>query len=393
MLKATQYQAGQLGNLLGDLQGERTSGSVYIDTTVNPNQKPRYRVLVLKNGEIVYGGLRIPDNNQEFARRIGIKLSHSWADAAIRYTAQKLQNPSSFRELLERIVQLRVFKWEEIESVVHAQVVQVLEQTLPHSGQLQLNSMMELDLCYGKDGESLDWSKLMHDVTHRQQEWAVLAPAVPSMDAVPRLSPRALQAVTDTKVQQHLQQWVDGVRSLVDIAEQLDQDPLELARSYMAWAVSGWVTFEEDAVATEVVPATEQERPIILSVDDSLIVQTTIKRALGDRYQVLLASNAVDALKVINTNAIALLLLDVTMPEIDGLEFCRTVRSIPKFQNLPIIMLTARDKFSDKLRGQIAGATHYLIKPVESKQLLEIMDKCVEQTPKILTSPSILLNS
>jgi twitching motility two-component system response regulator PilG len=69
------------------------------------------------------------------------------------------------------------------------------------------------------------------------------------------------------------------------------------------------------------------------------------------------------------------------MPEIDGLEFCRTVRSIGKFKNLPIIMLTARDKLSDKLRGQIAGATHYLTKPIEPHQLLEIIDKCVETTP------------
>jgi twitching motility two-component system response regulator PilG len=72
----------------------------------------------------------------------------------------------------------------------------------------------------------------MQDVTARQQEWAALAPVVPSMDAVPKLSPRGLQGVKDTKAQQHLQQWVDGVRSLIDIAEQLSEDPLELARSY-----------------------------------------------------------------------------------------------------------------------------------------------------------------
>jgi DNA-binding response OmpR family regulator len=95
----------------------------------------------------------------------------------------------------------------------------------------------------------------------------------------------------------------------------------------------------------------------------------------------LLINNAVDALKVISTNPISLLLLDVTMPEIDGLEFCRTVRSIPKFKNLPIIMLTARDKLSDKLRGQIAGATHYLTKPIEPNQLLEIVNKCLEASP------------
>jgi twitching motility two-component system response regulator PilG len=378
MPEALHYQTGQLQNLLWGLQTEQVTGSIYINTTVNPDQKPRSRVLVLKNGEIVYGGSRIPDNNQEFARRIGIKFSHTWADAAIKYTVQTLQNPSSFRELLERIVRIRVFKWEEIESVVHAQVVQVLEQALPYPGQFRLDSTVEFDLSYGNDGHGLDWSRVIQDISYRQGEWAALAPVVPSMEAVPRLSPRGLGAVKDSKVQQHLQQWVDGVRSLIDIAEKLDQDPLELARSYMAWAVSGWITLGEDAPATPVVSATGKQRPTVLSVDDSLIVQTMIKRTLVDRYQVVLASNAVDALKVINTNPIALLLLDVTMPEIDGLEFCRTVRSIPKFQNLPIIMLTARDKFSDKLRGQIAGATHYLTKPVDPKQLLEIVGKCVE---------------
>ncbi|HEY9819881.1 MAG TPA: response regulator [Candidatus Sericytochromatia bacterium] len=386
MLKALQYESGQLRNLLEDLQGERTTGSVYIDTIANPDRKPRSRVLVLNNGGIVYGGLRIPDNNQEFVRMIGIKSSYSWAEAAIKYTAQKLQNPSSFRELLEQIVRIRVFKWEDIETVVHAQVVQLLEQALSHSGQLRLDFTTEFDLCYGKDGHSLDWSQLMQDVTYRQQEWAALAPVVPSMDAVPRLSARGLLAVTDREVKQHLEESVDGVRSLVDIAEQLGEDPLQLARSYVAWAVSGWVTLAEDATAIKTVSATDKQRPIVLSVDDSLIVQTTIKRALSDRYQVLLASSAVDALKVINTNPIVLLLLDVTMPEIDGLEFCRTVRSIAKFKELPIIMLTARDKFSDKLRGQIAGATHYLTKPVDPKQLLGIVDECVKKYAVIFSS-------
>jgi twitching motility two-component system response regulator PilG len=374
MLTASQYRAGQLRNLLEDLQGEQVSGSAHIDITLNPDRKPMSRVLVLNNGEIVYGGVRIPDNNQEFARMIGIKFNHSWADSAIKYTAQKLQNPSSFRELLEQIVRIRIFQWEEIESVAHAQVVQVLEQALPHPGQLKLDFTVQFDLSYGKDNHSLDLSNLMQDVTQRQGQWAALAPVIPSMDAVPRLSASGLLAVRDTQVQQHLRQWVNGVRSLIDIAEQLDQDPLELAQSYMAWATSGWVTFREDAPTTQVVMATQKPRPMVLSVDDSVVVQTMIKRALGDRYQVLLASNPVDALKIISTNPIALLLLDVSMPDINGLEFCRTVRSIPKFKNLPIIMLTARDKFSDKLKGQIAGATHYLIKPIEPNQLLELME-------------------
>jgi twitching motility two-component system response regulator PilG len=378
MLTISKYQAGQLSNLLGDLQGERASGSVYINITVDSAQRPRSYVLVIKNGEIVYGGLKIPDNNQEFAKMLGIKFGYSWAEAAIRYTARKLNNPSSFRELLERIVGIKVFKWEEIEAAIQAQVVQVLEQTLDKPGELRLESILPFDLSYGEDGHYLDWSKLSQDIKKRQEEWVALTPFVSSINAIPRLFPSRLQAVSDPKVQQHLQEWVDGVRSLLDIAEEIGEDPLKLAQSYRTWVISDWVTFGEDITKYQCVSENQKQLPIVLSVDDSVIVQTMIKRALCDRYQVLLASNAVDALKLINTNSISLLLLDVTMPDIDGLEFCRTVRSIEKLKQLPVIMITARDKFSDKLRGQIAGATYYLIKPVEPKLLIETVDKYVE---------------
>ncbi|MCX7592642.1 MAG: response regulator, partial [Fischerella sp.] len=307
-----------------------------------------------------------------------------WADTAIKYAMQKLQNQSSFRELLEQIVRIRVFKWEEIESVVHTQVVQVLEQTLPYPGRLELDSAVECDLSYGKEGHGLDWYRLILDVAHRRQQWATLAPAVPSMEAVPQLSAIGRQAVTNSKVQ-HLHKLIDGERSLIEIAEQLDQDPLEVARLYMTWVRPGWVTFGEklsQPQRTQIISAVEKQHSMILSVDDSPVVQILIKRALSDRYQVLFASNAIDALRLMNTNPIALLLLDVTMPDIDGLEFCRTVRSIPKFKQLPIIMVTARDKFSDKLRGQIAGSTHYLTKPFEPQELLEIVEKYIHKESK-----------
>lgn len=387
MLEKLQYKAGQLQNLLWDLQGECASGAVYINSTVNPGQTPRSRLLFLNKGEIVYGGLRIPDNNKEFAQAIGIKFKHRLVDTAIKYTIPKLENPFSFRELLEQLIRLRIFKWEEIETAAQAQVVQVLEQVLPHPGQLQLDSTVMFDLSHGEAGRGLDWSKLMQSMTHRQEEWAALAPVIPGMDVIPQLGAGGLQAVSDRQVQQHLQQWVDGVRSLVDIAALLNKDPLELARSYRTWVTLGWLTLGKDTSTTSpVLPVPETQHPMVLSVDDSVVVQTLIKRALSDRYQVLLVNNAVDALKVININPIVLLLLDVTMPDIDGLEFCRTVRSIPKFKDLPIIMLTARDKFSDKLRGQIAGATHYLTKPIEPNLLLETVDKCVGNNPMMLSA-------
>ncbi|MGA1283267.1 MAG: response regulator transcription factor, partial [Prochlorothrix sp.] len=83
----------------------------------------------------------------------------------------------------------------------------------------------------------------------------------------------------------------------------------------------------------------------------------------------LVADNAVDALAAICHRNVDLMLLDVSMPDIDGLELCRTVRSMPQFKDLPIIMLTSRNSPFDKVQGRVAGATEYLTKPFEPEQL------------------------
>ncbi len=115
----------------------------------------------------------------------------------------------------------------------------------------------------------------------------------------------------------------------------------------------------------------------VLVVDDSPIARTTIQQALSPHYNVLVADNAVDALSTIYHQPIELLLLDVTMPGVDGLELCRTVRSLPQFEKLPIVMLTARDGAFDKVQGRLAGATEYLTKPFDNEQLLSTVAKFV----------------
>ncbi len=104
-----------------------------------------------------------------------------------------------------------------------------------------------------------------------------------------------------------------------------------------------------------------------------------VKRTLEGDYRVLVADNAVDALSIIYHEKISGLLLDVSMPGIDGLELCRTVRNLPQFQALPIIMLTARDGLFDKVQGRLAGATEYLTKPFDAEQLRQIVGKFFER--------------
>ena len=124
-------------------------------------------------------------------------------------------------------------------------------------------------------------------------------------------------------------------------------------------------------------PSSLNQVHTILAVDDSVVMQEMVKRALSADYRVLVAGNAVDALAMIYHDKIALLLLDVSMPGIDGLEFCRTVRNLPQFKELPIIMLTARDKLFDKVQGRLAGATEYLTKPFDGNQLRQVVAKFI----------------
>jgi twitching motility two-component system response regulator PilG len=211
----------------------------------------------------------------------------------------------------------------------------------------------------------------MLDITHRQEKWSDLKSLIPSPDVVPELQVNTLETITDSAVRKHLKKWVDGQRSLVDIAEGLNQDPLKVAKSYFQWIQAGWVVKGHTAT-------TKISLPTILSVDDSIMMQELIKLALDGYYQVIVASNAVDALNLIYQNKISLLLLDVSMPEIGGLELCRTVRGISQFRDLPIIIVTAQDSFFDKVKGRLAGCTEYLTKPFDAEKLLQVVEKYVK---------------
>jgi twitching motility two-component system response regulator PilG len=375
-IKSNQYHCKQLVPLLKSLQREHISGTLYFDAQVNGEQKLRSRVLVLNDGEIIYGGLNIP-NNLEFAQKLGKKFKPVVIDAALNLAREKAIAKTSFREILELLVKMRVLTWEQIETIAHHQVVLTLEQLLPYSGKFHLDPTIELDLGYGKTCHGLDWSKLMLDVNRREQEWEALFPLISSMEAIPHLPENAGQKITDSAVLKHLRQWVNGKRSLVDIAEKLDKDPLHIARSYLSWSQIGWVTFHESASRPSQNQNQPKNLPTILAVDDSPTMQAMIKYTLGAQYTVLLANNAMDGLNLLNENQVLLLLLDVAMPHMDGLEMCRTVRSMDKFRQLPIIMISGQDTLVDKLKGQIAGTNHYLIKPFDPEKLLELVNQYV----------------
>ena len=107
----------------------------------------------------------------------------------------------------------------------------------------------------------------------------------------------------------------------------------------------------------------------VLVVDDEPPVRDALERALSlEGYEVDLAEDGGQALKKVAIEEPDVIVLDVLMPGVDGLETCRRLRA--EGHGLPVLMLTARDAVSDRVDGLDAGADDYLVKPFALEELL-----------------------
>jgi two-component system, OmpR family, response regulator MprA len=107
----------------------------------------------------------------------------------------------------------------------------------------------------------------------------------------------------------------------------------------------------------------------VLVADDDRAIRESLQRALRlEGYAVALAADGVEALAAVHAGAVDLLVLDVMMPQIDGLGVCRVLRA--EGSRLPILMLTAKVETSDRVAGLDAGADDYVPKPFELEEFL-----------------------
>lgn len=108
----------------------------------------------------------------------------------------------------------------------------------------------------------------------------------------------------------------------------------------------------------------------IFAVDDDLEVLDTLGRVLRhEQYDVALISSPLEALARLEKQAPDLLILDIMMPEMDGVAVCRQLRQNPRFISLPILFLTAKGSTDDIVNGLDVGGDDYVVKPFELAEL------------------------
>jgi CheY-like chemotaxis protein/tetratricopeptide (TPR) repeat protein len=117
-------------------------------------------------------------------------------------------------------------------------------------------------------------------------------------------------------------------------------------------------------------------RRIILVVDDSPTIQKVVSVTLeAHGHEVVTASDGMEALAKLRTLRPDLVLLDITMPHMDGYQLCRILRSNELTKQVPIVMLSGKDGLFDKMRGRMAGAATYITKPFAPSALPPLVEK------------------
>lgn len=119
---------------------------------------------------------------------------------------------------------------------------------------------------------------------------------------------------------------------------------------------------------------------IVMIVDDSASIRQVVNLTLRKvGYDVIEAVDGQDALKKLANVKVNLLICDVNMPNMDGIELVRSLKAMPDYKYVPVIMLTTESQESKKQEGRAAGARAWVVKPFKPEQMLEAVSKLIIQ--------------
>jgi len=136
--------------------------------------------------------------------------------------------------------------------------------------------------------------------------------------------------------------------------------------------------------------------PALLIVDDETEILDLLEQILNSQYSILKAENGKQALQILSAESVNLIVSDVMMPEIDGFELCKTIKSNFEYSHIPVILLTAKNTIQSKVEGLELGADAYIEKPFSKAHLQAQIKSLLSNRAMIMhhlitpSSPSLL---
>jgi twitching motility two-component system response regulator PilG len=322
------------------------------------------------NGQIIYAA-----NGDNSLSRLSEYLRHH--QIKVQLDEQELDrlrtlNPPEYAYLW-MLLEQNIINPTQARSIIHSLVHETLFDLLNLQ---QGNFIFEVGSALTPQLTTLEIAPVLTEMIKQVQIWKLLYPHIQSPDQIPVIADivnlrSSLPAVTVNK----LQHWADGKTSLRQLARYLNRDFVALAKAIHPYIQQGWVQLLTNK--SEKTPHLEENRKqFILCIDDAIAICTTVESILRSQgYEAIALSNPLEALSLIFTLKPDLILCDITMPDLNGYEICAMLRQSQAFRFVPIVMLTAKEGFLDRVKATMVGATDYLTKPFGNNELVILVEK------------------
>ena len=129
------------------------------------------------------------------------------------------------------------------------------------------------------------------------------------------------------------------------------------------------------------------EKKLILAIDDDPVSLNTLVGLLKDDYKVSTSISAANAIIMMEQVLPDLILLDVGMPEVSGFEFLQKIKKIPKFRNIPVVIVTGHYETEFIIHAENSGASSVACKPVDREDLFRKINAALERPKKNIVKP------
>lgn len=221
-------------------------------------------------------------------------------------------------------------------------------------------------------------SPLITKIVKQVQQWKQFHPYIQSPNACPMITDEVqLRAMLAENTYNSLQRWADGKTTLRQLSRYLNRSLFSIAKAIYPYIQKGWIQLIEEQTFTPEGKA-DSEVPKVLYIDDDLTVCKSVEKILQQEgYEISITTDAIASLSLCFQTRPDLILCDIAMPDLDGYEICAMLRRSTLFRQTPIVMLTGKDGFIDRVQARMVGSTDYLSKPFRRNELLTLVEKYI----------------
>ncbi|OIP75147.1 MAG: two-component system response regulator [Oscillatoriales cyanobacterium CG2_30_44_21] len=335
----------ELGQRTGELLIESSNGKFWF--------------LFFDRGELLYATEADPNLTRLQDYLHGLGLDYALDRLAVSKLGINVLEYGQIWSLLES----KVINLDQAKKILEKMIKEVLFDIL---GLYQGSFVFEVSPTLTPKISRLKFSQISSDYSRQLQCWQKFHPFLESVDQVPSL--------LNSEALPELSPWIDGKNTVRQLSRYSDWDICKVGQ-YIYEAIASHQVLVS-ALSDSAVKPTEERSPRILCIDDSVTICRAVEYILHNHgYQVMAIASPTKALSLIFQHKPDLILCDIAMPELDGYELCGMLRKSSAFAKTPIIMLTGKDGFIDRVKARMVGATEYLTKPFGERELLTTIEK------------------